>query len=563
MSYRGIRKQKLLVIGMAVLALTVSCSDSNSGQKELGAVSGLSPADGSSTTDTAPTFSWTEVTDAAGYEVRLAGSKEALDSDTPRPVTGTSYTPTAALTNNQDHYWQVRAKDAGGQYGPWSAVQSLKVEWGAVSGLSPADGSSTTDTAPTFSWTDVTDAAGYEVRLADSKEALDSGTPRPVTGTSYTPTAALTNNQDHYWQVRAKDAGGQYGPWSAVQSLKVEWGAVSGLSPADGSITWDTAPTFSWTDVTDAAGYEVRMAGSKEELDSDTPRPVTGLTYTPASALTIGQTHYWQVRAKDGAGQNGPWTNANSLQVESDAVSGLNPADGSSATDPTPTFSWTEVPGAAEYEVRIADSQDGLASALSARVTDSSHTPTSALTIGQTHYWQVRAKDGAGQNGPWSAVAAIQIDYSIGDTGPAGGIVFYDKGSYSDGWRYLEAAPSDQSSSKWGGDGTSVSGTSTGIGTGKANTEAIVTELGSSDNYAAKLCSDLELGSYDDWFLPSMDELDELYDQKSIVGGFASGYYWSSSQYDSYFAQGLDFGDGSKPAFRKKFDKYVRAVRAF
>ena len=100
-------------------------------------------------------------------------------------------------------------------------------------------------------------------------------------------------------------------------------------------------------------------------------------------------------------------------------------------------------------------------------------------------------------------VVAIQIAPSIGDTGPAGGIVFYDKGSYSDGWRYLEAAPSGyESYGKWGGYGTSVDGTSKGIGTGKANTEAIVKKLGSGD-YAAKFCYDLELGGYDDWFLPS------------------------------------------------------------
>ena len=33
-------------------------------------------------------------------------------------------------------------------------------------------------------------------------------------------------------------------------------------------------------------------------------------------------------------------------------------------------------------------------------------------------------------------------DYKIGDVGPAGGYIFFDKGYYSDGWRYLEAAPS-------------------------------------------------------------------------------------------------------------------------
>ena len=194
--HREIRKQKLLIMGMVVLALGVSCSDS--GQEEWGAVSGLSPADGASTTDTTPDLSWTEVPDAKGYEVRIADSEAELDQNTPRPVTGSSYTPTVALTNNQTHYWKVRAKDAGEQYGPWSVVQSLKVEWGVVSGLSPADDASTTDTTPTFSWDAVPGAAGYELQMADSLAGLESSNIQSVTDTLYTPASALTNEQTRY-----------------------------------------------------------------------------------------------------------------------------------------------------------------------------------------------------------------------------------------------------------------------------------------------------------------------------------------------------------------------------
>jgi len=54
--------------------------------------------------------------------------------------------------------------------------------------------------------------------------------------------------------------------------------------------------------------------------------------------------------------------------------------------------------------------------------------------------------------------------------GPAGGYVFYEKGSVSDGWRYLEAAPaSSEFNAQWGAYGKDVSGTLTGIGTGRAN----------------------------------------------------------------------------------------------
>ena len=143
MNHRETRKQKLLIMGMVVLALMVGCPDSGSEQEALGAVSGLSPADESTTWETAPTFSWTEVPDAAGYELRMADSKDGLASAVAINVTDTSHTPESPLTSGQTHYWQVRAKGEADQFGAWSDANSLRVESDAVSGLSPADGSST------------------------------------------------------------------------------------------------------------------------------------------------------------------------------------------------------------------------------------------------------------------------------------------------------------------------------------------------------------------------------------------------------------------------------------
>jgi len=155
--------------------------------------------------------------------------------------------------------------------------------------------------------------------------------------------------------------------------------------------------------------------------------------------------------------------------------------------------------------------------------------------------------------------------------GPAGGYVFYDKGSYSDGWRYLEAAPASTELSKvWGGYGTSVDGTSTGIGTGESNTSKIVAKLGNGD-YAAKACADLVVTKngivYDDWFLPSIDELNQIHQMLYLnnLGGY-SGDYWSSSEYSptnawrNYFPQGVASANHWS---YKDFNWFVRAVRAF
>ena len=164
-------------------------------------------------------------------------------------------------------------------------------------------------------------------------------------------------------------------------------------------------------------------------------------------------------------------------------------------------------------------------------------------------------------------VVTVTVAYNIGDTGPAGGFVFYDKGSYSDGWRYLEAAPSDQSTgTKWDNGSFSTTGaTAIAVGTGHANTTTIVSSQGAG-SYAAKLCDDLNIDIYSDWFLPSKDELNQMYEnlKEHGVGGFAEDEYWSSSEVNDNFAWGQDFTNSTqKSNTNKNLNRWVRAVRSF
>jgi uncharacterized repeat protein (TIGR02543 family) len=165
----------------------------------------------------------------------------------------------------------------------------------------------------------------------------------------------------------------------------------------------------------------------------------------------------------------------------------------------------------------------------------------------------------------WTAV------YAIRDTGPAGGLIFYDKGIYSDGWRYLEAAPSDESihGLQWYNGTYTTIATGTAIGTGQANTTNIVTSQGAG-SYAAQWCNDLTIGGFSDWFLPSKDELNQMYLNLRVagVGGFDNANYWSSSEIDATRAWAQYFRTDNDPpgvqqAVYKELDPLVRAVRAF
>lgn len=147
-----------------------------------------------------------------------------------------------------------------------------------------------------------------------------------------------------------------------------------------------------------------------------------------------------------------------------------------------------------------------------------------------------------------------------------GGIVCYIDGSGQHG---LIAATSDQGIVFWGCLGTSIPGANgTAVGTGASNTAAIVANC-SQSGIAARICDELVLNGYSDWFLPSYDELALMYQYRTLIGGFSPNFYWSSSEYGVNHARLLHFVDGGLGSGRKENDDglsdpwYVRAVRAF
>lgn len=204
--------------------------------------------------------------------------------------------------------------------------------------------------------------------------------------------------------------------------------------------------------------------------------------------------------------------------------------------------------------------------------------------------------------------ATYTITYAVGERGQAG-LVFYDKGSYSDDWRYLEAAPSDivtendcynhvfgiyravPLESSYPADESApppnAVGTETEVGSGRANTTALVNAMGTeayvslameynatenlniydtttTDKYAARLADTLVIGDYADWFLPSKEELDLMWNnlKDQGLGDFAEEFYWSSSEgFDPAFL--VYASDGQMLGLKNGYEYRVRAVRSF
>lgn len=179
---------------------------------------------------------------------------------------------------------------------------------------------------------------------------------------------------------------------------------------------------------------------------------------------------------------------------------------------------------------------------------------------------------------------------AVGDIGPAGGVVFYDAGGKKSWGRYLEAAPSvaeirglpwkklsiDDRRRPIYRDTKERSARiarviSKQIGMGRANTQVIVSTY-RKGSYAARYAHDLTLNGYDDWFLPSADELDLMFNvlqtSRQPMDVFAPRFYWTSSEYDfnNAWTQSMRSGqqfDREKWLASPQDALWVRPIRAF
>jgi hypothetical protein len=161
---------------------------------------------------------------------------------------------------------------------------------------------------------------------------------------------------------------------------------------------------------------------------------------------------------------------------------------------------------------------------------------------------------------------------TVGDR-RAGGVVFWV--DPTDNTHGLVCAIEDQSVGiQWyNGSNTTTGATATAIGTGSANTTAIIANQGAVETaYAAGLARAYRGGGYTDWFLPSKDELNEMYQNMATINStaaandgsaFSTNFYWSSTEYDFIYAWFQYFYGGYQYNSNKYGASYVRAVRAF
>ncbi len=314
-----------------------------------------------------------------------------------------------------------------------AAAAVLLVPSAAVAGTlrapaleSPAAGARV-ESAPALTWKAVKGAARYEYQLASDSEfgsvVLGSGAGRGSGATRNTAAALAKPVPDgpYFWRVRAVDAKDRAGRWSAVRSYTQAWTTAPVLKgPAEAApIAWPTTPLIlTWSTVPYASKYVVTIATDPaltSPVIGTVTRPLVtnGTTFAFPGTLAPGS-YYWAITPLDADGHKGQRSSVGSftwswLNTTTTTVVDANPAP--SVYDPL--FSWTQVPGAASYDVEVNSSHDwapGSKLCCTDHTIGTSLSPTKPIE-NNVYYWRVRPLDASGNAGAWTEGASFQKDF--------------------------------------------------------------------------------------------------------------------------------------------------------
>jgi len=500
--------------------------------------------------------------------------------------TSTSATVTG-LTNGTSYVFRVTASNTvgSGQHSTASSAVVPATTPGAptsVSGVGGAGQVTVLWSAPVS--TGGANISSYTVTSSGGQSCSWSSGPLSCVVTG------LGNGVAYTFTVTASNSAGEGTASSASSSVTPLAAApvLGTVSAGNGQITFnwgavthggDTYRVYWGTDPTWASAYSFTSSG--------------GSTSYTATGLTNGTTYYVRV-----AGWNNnlsPQVGTTAWSVNGSAVPSTTPGAPTSVSgtkgNGSLTVAWVapNANGSAitDYEVYIGTSASGSFTLVADAVSTIPGATVSGLTNGTTYYIKVAAVNSLGA-GTMSAVSAAitpsapcSSACAVGDVGPAGGIVFMTPATAGNATgRYFEAAPAG-----WNGTGIDLnipwcnatstligtpSALGTAIGTGSANTDAIVAVCSTG---AAKSARAYSGGGASNWFLPSIDELLQMYASRADIGGLvqttqvgtgiATTTFWSSSEFNASQSKNWSFLTNGNDNWGKNYGFGVRPIRMF
>ncbi len=371
----------------------------------------VSPAGASQ--NAAPTFTWNTVTGADYYDVYISDLTSGALIRNPHAL-GSSWTPTGTLTPGDNYQWWVRAfsNTSTANASPWGSGATFTVTPLVTPTPATVLGTSAT---PTFNWNASAGANFYDVWVNDTTTGQAQVLRNTqVSGTSWTPPAALVPTHSYQWWVRSVNTSGDTSPWGNGTTFTIALlSSPTQLAP-NNATALVLKPTFQWATVTGASTYDVwvdNLTTGQTEVLRNTQ--ITGTSWTSPTPLVPGQKYQWWVRAFSADGDYSAWSNAtfteasNLIAPPAGAVPAIPGILAISNPGVLPTYTWSTVSGANIYEVWVNDTTTGQGEVLRTQLAGNSLTSLHALVPGHGYQWWVRAVTAGGAASGWGSGATF------------------------------------------------------------------------------------------------------------------------------------------------------------
>jgi uncharacterized repeat protein (TIGR02543 family) len=412
------------------------------------------------------------------------------------------------------------------------------------------------------------------VLKTDGSQPVDAGS----YGSTYSgaTTIHITSSADRIWlMVTAQDGTTIRYCWITVTVAPTPLAAIGAITgtPQAGEVL--TAGALTPTGATATATYQWRISATSGGTYAD----ISGATATTYTLAAGDVTKFIEVVATGTGSYSGSVTSApTAVVVATDLLAagvtgfvapvkgavpiGLGVLNANAATYIKTSLVWapTDNPylGNIVYTATVV-----LTAASGYKFPIGGLTPT--VNTGTPALGTVSGGDVAGNTLTFTVTFPVTAYFVIGESYGGGKVAYID----GTGQHGLIAATGDQSIGiRWyNGSFIQINAFAAALGTGMANTNAIISVQGATaTSYAAGLARACTDGSNNDWYLPSEDELAQLYSNRVAIGGFNTGSgvaYWSSTETSSAQAWAQHFDNGQGGNYSKDSTYYVRAVRTF